>query len=51
MLWRPVELCDMLRIPHHLENRLTDGGEVVSRILFPRNIYFFLFLVLISERG
>jgi hypothetical protein len=22
--------CDMLRIPHCLDNRLTDGGEVVS---------------------
>jgi hypothetical protein len=26
---RPVG-CDMLRIPHCLDNRLTEGGEVVS---------------------
>jgi hypothetical protein len=22
--------CEMLRIPHYLDNRLTDGGKVVS---------------------
>jgi hypothetical protein len=44
----------MLRIPHCLENRLTDGGRVVSlttdRALLPRNIIFLL-LVLISVRS
>jgi hypothetical protein len=43
----------MLRIPHCLDNRLTDGGKVVSptrrQLSTPRNI--FLLLVLISVRG
>jgi hypothetical protein len=26
--WRPLS-CEMLRIPHCLDNRLKDGGEVV----------------------
>jgi hypothetical protein len=37
----------MLRIQHCLDNRLTDGGEVVSlrtgRTLLPRNNIFFFF--------
>jgi hypothetical protein len=44
----------MLKIPHFLDNRLTDGGKVVSlrtgRGLLPRNIILLL-LVLISIRG
>jgi hypothetical protein len=46
----------MLRIPYclDLDNRLTDGGKVVSlrirRTLLPRKIIF-MFLVLISVRG
>jgi hypothetical protein len=45
----------MLRIPHCLDNRLTDGGKVVSlvslvRTLLPRNVIFLL-LVHISVRG
>jgi hypothetical protein len=28
-LWMPIG-CEMLRIPHCLDNRLTDGGKVVS---------------------
>jgi hypothetical protein len=36
----------MLRIPHSLENLLTDGGKVVSqhigRVLLPWNISFLL---------
>jgi hypothetical protein len=42
--------CETLRLPHFLDNRLTDGGEVVSlhasRPLPPGR-----FLVLISVRG
>jgi hypothetical protein len=44
-------VCDTSRLPHFLDNRLTDGGEVVSltrRLPFtPQGI----FLVLISVRG
>jgi hypothetical protein len=42
----------MLRIAHCLDNRLTDGGKIVSltRTLLPRNIIIFMFLVLISDR-
>jgi hypothetical protein len=48
--------CEMLRIPHCLDNRLIDGGKVVSpthRPHFPsQKCYFFLmFPVLISVRG
>jgi hypothetical protein len=47
-LWR----CEMLKIPHCLDNRLTDGGKAVStgQNLLPRNIIF-LPLVFISVRG
>jgi hypothetical protein len=44
----------MLRIPHCLCNRLTDGCEVVGltrRQLSTPQKYVFLFLVLISVRG
>jgi hypothetical protein len=45
----------MLSVPHCLDNRLTDGGKVVSpmhrRTLLPRNVIIFMFLVLISGRG
>jgi hypothetical protein len=27
--------CEILRIPHCLDNRLTDGGKVVSSMLLP----------------
>jgi hypothetical protein len=43
--------CEMLRIRHCLDNRLTDGGKVVSRSLLPTNIIIFLHLVLISVRS
>jgi hypothetical protein len=29
--------CEMLRIPHCLDNRLTDGGKVVSPMYWPRS--------------
>jgi hypothetical protein len=39
----------MLEIPHCLDNRLTDDGEVVNftrRLLFtPRNIFWYTFLL------
>jgi hypothetical protein len=38
--------CEILRLSHFLENRFTDGGEVVGRPLLPGR-----FLVLISIRG
>jgi hypothetical protein len=37
--------CETSRLPHFLDNQLTDGSEVVSRPLPPRR-----FLVLISVR-
>jgi hypothetical protein len=40
--------CVTLRFPHFLENRLTDGGDVVSLSRRPR---FTPLLVLISVRG
>jgi hypothetical protein len=27
--------CELLRLPHFLDNRLTDGGEVVSLTRWP----------------
>jgi hypothetical protein len=46
--------CEMLRIPHSLVNRLTDGGKIsailTGRALLPINIIFLL-LALISVRG
>jgi hypothetical protein len=45
----------MLRIPHCIDNRLTDVGKVVSLThqptLIPRNIIFLTFLLLIFVRG
>jgi hypothetical protein len=45
----------MLRIPHCLDSRLIDGGEVVSLTHRPRSTaqkhFFLLLLVLISVRG
>jgi hypothetical protein len=40
--------CEVLRIPHCLDNRLTDDGKVVTalrtrRTLLPRNIIIFMF--------
>jgi hypothetical protein len=29
-LLQTLESCQVLRIPHYLDNRLTDDGEVVS---------------------
>jgi hypothetical protein len=49
--------CDMLRIPHCLDNRLIDAGKVVSSTHRPhftsqKHYYSFLMLqVLISVRG
>jgi hypothetical protein len=47
--------CEMLRIPHCLDNPLIDGDKVVSPTHRPRftpqKYNFFLFPVLISVRG
>jgi hypothetical protein len=47
--------CEMLRTLHCLDNRLTDGGEVVSLMHRPRSApqkkFCILSLVLISVRG
>jgi hypothetical protein len=43
--------CETSRIPHFLDNRLTDGGEVVSLMHRPPFIPPGRFLVLISDRG
>jgi hypothetical protein len=44
----------MFRIPHFIHNRLRDGGEVVRITRLqrstPQKHFFFLLLVLISER-
>jgi hypothetical protein len=32
-----ITWCEMLRIPHCLDNRLTDGGKVVSPTQWPRS--------------
>jgi hypothetical protein len=43
---------EMSRIPHRLDNRLKDGGEVVSLKRLPRFTPFpCIFMVLISVRG
>jgi hypothetical protein len=44
---------EMLRMPHCLDSRLTDGGKVVSTTSRPRSSpqKIALFLVLISVRG
>jgi hypothetical protein len=54
--WQALEAWEILRIPHCLDNQLTDGGKVVSPTHPPRftpqeHYYFFMFLVLISVRG
>jgi hypothetical protein len=45
----------MLMMSHYLDNRLIDGGKVVSPThqphFIPRNIIILMFLVLISVRG
>jgi hypothetical protein len=43
--------CEMLRIPRCLDNRLIDGGKVVSPTHRPHSPETFFFLVLISVRG
>jgi hypothetical protein len=47
--------CERLRLPHDLDNRLINGGKVVSPTrrphFTPRFLYFYRFLVLISVRG
>jgi hypothetical protein len=45
--------CEILKIPHCLDSRLTDGCKVVSPSHRPRSTprYICLFLVLISIRG
>jgi hypothetical protein len=45
--------CEMLRIPHYLNNQLIDGGKVVSPTHQPhftpqKHYFFFMFPVLIS---
>jgi hypothetical protein len=44
-------VCEMSRLPHFLDNRLTDGGEVVSLTRGPRFTLQKQFLVLISVAG
>jgi hypothetical protein len=51
-----LEGCEMLTIPHCLDNRLIDGGKVVNPThrphFTPQNHYFFLmFPVLINVRS
>jgi hypothetical protein len=43
--------CEKSRLPHFLDNRLTDGGEVVSPTRAGRPFPPGKFLVLISVRG
>jgi hypothetical protein len=43
--------CETSRLPHFLDNRLTDGGEVVSLTRRPPFTPPGRFLVLISVRG
>jgi hypothetical protein len=43
--------CETSRIPHFLDNRLTDGGKVVSLRRRPPFTPLGIFLVLISVRG
>jgi hypothetical protein len=42
---------EMSRVPHCLDNRLTDGGEVVSLTLQPHSSPQKHFLVLVSVTG
>jgi hypothetical protein len=45
--------CEMLKIPHYADNRLTDSGEVESPKHLPRSSprnMIFLLLILISVR-
>jgi hypothetical protein len=46
----PVTGCETSRLPHFLDNRLTDGGEIVSLMSW---LPFTTgrFLVIISDRG
>jgi hypothetical protein len=47
--------CGMLRIPHCLDNRLTDGSQTISLMHWqhstPQKHFFFLPLVLIYVGG
>jgi hypothetical protein len=46
--------CEMLRIPHCLDNWLADGGKVVNPTHRPRSTpqkHYFLLLVLTSVGG
>jgi hypothetical protein len=43
--------CEMLRIPHCLDNWLTDGGKAVSLTIQPCFTPLKYFLVLTSVRG
>jgi hypothetical protein len=46
-----VQVCEMLRISHCLDNRFTDGDEVISITRLPRFGSQRYFLVVISVRG
>jgi hypothetical protein len=50
-----LECCEMLRVPHCLDNRLIDGGKYVILThpphFTPQNIIIWMFLVLISVRS
>jgi hypothetical protein len=48
---RCLQGCEMLRIPQCLDNRITDGSEVVSLVHQPCSTPPIYFLVLISVRG
>jgi hypothetical protein len=46
--------CEMLRILHCVDDRLTDGGKVVSPTYRPLSTpqkHYFLLLVLVSDIG
>jgi hypothetical protein len=48
---RLISVTETSRLPHFLDNRLTDGGEVVSLTRRPPFTPRGRFLVLISVRG
>jgi hypothetical protein len=52
--WRPIGLWD-IEAPHFLDNRLTDGGGVVSLMLWPHLHYqedsWYSFVVLSQAQG
>jgi hypothetical protein len=49
--WRPIRLYEASKLPRFLDNRLIDGGEVVSLTRRPAPLIPGRFLVLISVTG